>query len=76
MMPIAYRRLRHLGDQRLGVAQQQTHRLTETSAVASFMRAIPMQREQHLRASLYVPKQARPAALETLLACAGDSCSR
>jgi hypothetical protein len=52
------------------------HRRTETSAVAPFMRAIPMQREQHLRASLYVPKQARPAALETLLACAGDSCSR
>jgi len=25
MMPVAYRRLRHLGDQRLGVAQQQMH---------------------------------------------------
>src|ERR1700676_2047953 len=30
MMPIAYRRLRHLGDQRLGVAQQEVHRRTET----------------------------------------------
>src|ERR1700676_4042779 len=29
MMPIAYRRLRHLDDQRLGVAQQKMHRGTE-----------------------------------------------
>src|SRR6202790_3165297 len=30
MMPIAYRRLRHLGDQRLGVAQQEVHGRSET----------------------------------------------
>src|SRR6202521_59477 len=30
MMPIAYRRLRHLGDQRLGVAQQEVHGRAET----------------------------------------------
>src|ERR1700682_3506300 len=30
MMPIAYRRLRHLGDQRLGRAQQEMHGRTET----------------------------------------------
>src|SRR6202158_5835276 len=30
MMPIAYRGLRHLCDQRLGVAQQEVHRRTET----------------------------------------------
>src|SRR6202521_577599 len=30
MMPVAYRRLRHLGDQRLGVAQQEVHGRSET----------------------------------------------
>jgi hypothetical protein len=30
MMPIAYRGLRHLGDQRLGVAQQEVHGRAET----------------------------------------------
>src|ERR1700738_2187279 len=30
MMPVAYRRLRHLGDERLGVAQQKMHGRSET----------------------------------------------